>query len=193
MARRPTTADVAREAGVSLTTVDRALNGRVKVREETIRKISEAAHRIGYHGRGLIETRLLDQTVPHKKLGIVLVKRTQEFYQNFECELAAAVAARSDIRGEVVVRYVSSQAPEEFAKVMMELGEKVDALACVAINHQKLSDAVQKLQDRGVPVFALLNDMAQGIRKTYLGLNNMKVGRTAAWTLTKTVQRPGKL
>ena len=43
--RRPTIADLAREAGVSLATADRVLNGRMKVREETARKVSEAAER----------------------------------------------------------------------------------------------------------------------------------------------------
>ena len=51
MARRPTVRDVAREAGVSVTTVDRALNDRLKVREETLRKIAEAARPVGHHGR----------------------------------------------------------------------------------------------------------------------------------------------
>jgi len=44
-----------------------------------------------------------------------------------------------------------------------------------------------------VPVFSVLNDFAQGIRKNYLGLNNMKVGRLAAWMITNTVRDPGKL
>ncbi len=192
MANRPTTKDVAREAGVSVTTVDRALNGRLKVREETLRKIAEAAHRVGYHGRGLIEHRL-GQTAPRKRLGVVLVKRGQEFYQNFARELELAMAARSDIRGEVVIRFAASQSPDDFAKEMLALGENVDALACVAVNHQKLDAVVQTLRERGVPVFSLLNDMAQGIRKTYLGLNNMKIGRVAAWMLTGHNRSPGKL
>lgn len=192
MANRPTTKDVARAAGVSQTTVDRALNGRARVREETLRKIAEAAHRIGYHGRGLLDQRL-DMTVPHRTLGIVLVKRAQEFYQNFAKEAEKAMAERHDIRGEVIVRFAASQSPEDFASEIMGLADKVDALACVAVNHQKLDEAVQTLKDRGIPVFTLLNDTAQGIRKSYLGLNNMKVGRTAAWMLTRTIRRPGKL
>ena len=42
--------DVAREArAVSIATVDRVLNGRERVREETARRVYEAARRIGYH------------------------------------------------------------------------------------------------------------------------------------------------
>ncbi|MAQ82388.1 MAG: LacI family transcriptional regulator [Maritimibacter sp.] len=192
MAKRATVADVAKAAGVSVTTVDRALNGRMRVREETLRKIAEAAHRVGYHGRGLIAHRL-NGLLPHVTLGVVLVKGGQAFYRNFAQELEQAMTARPDIRGAVRISYVASQSPDDFAAAIQSLGEEVDALACVAINHQKLTAAVQDLKDRGVPVFALLNDMAQGVRTAYLGLNNMKVGRNAAWMLTRVAAGPGKL
>ncbi|MDB9801494.1 substrate-binding domain-containing protein, partial [bacterium] len=52
---------------------------------------------------------------------------------------------------------------------------------------------VQTLKDDGVNVIAMLNDFAQGIRSTYLGTNNVKIGRLAAWMITKTVHEPGKL
>lgn len=51
MARRPTSADVATEAGVSRTTVSFVLNGRqdVKIPAETRRRVLDAAERLGYH------------------------------------------------------------------------------------------------------------------------------------------------
>ncbi|MDV4166790.1 LacI family DNA-binding transcriptional regulator [Rhodovulum sp. FJ3] len=192
MANRPTIKDVARAAGVSVTTVDRAINGRLTVREETLRKIAEAAHRVGYHGKGVLNHKL-DASVPKRRLGLVLVKRRQEFYRNFAREIELAMAARRDFRGEVVIRFAASQSPDDFAHEIRTLGAEVDALACVAVNHRKVDEAVSELQDNGVPVFALLNDTAQGIRKTYLGLNNMKVGRSAAWFMTRISRTPGKL
>lgn len=192
MANRPTVRDVAREAGVSITTVDRALNNRVKVREETLRKIAEAAHRLGYHARGLID-RQLEPALPEIRLGFVLLKRTQAFYQDFARTLEMAVAARSDIRGSVTIRFATSQSPDEFARLMLDLGPRCDALAAVAVNHHKVDQAVADLKDKGVPVFALLNDFAQGIRRNYLGMNNLKVGRQAAWMVTRTASQPGPL
>ena len=49
------------------------------------------------------------------------------------------------------------------------------------------------MKDAGVPTFAVLNDFAQGIRENYLGLNNMQVGRTAAWMMARVPKTPGKL
>ncbi|MGI3186855.1 LacI family DNA-binding transcriptional regulator [Nioella aestuarii] len=192
MAKRSTVKDVAREAGVSVSTVDRALNGRMKVREETLRKIAEAAHKVGYHARGLIEHRMAPDR-PKMRLGFVLLKPSQAFYQLFSKEIEKAVAARTDIEGQAVIRYAKSQAPEEFASLMESLGRRVDALACVAVNHQSLNRVVQDLQAKGVPVFSLLNDFAQGIRRYYVGSNNVKVGRVAAWMISRSVKQPGKL
>ena len=45
--KRPTITDVAKAAGVSVATVDRVLNGRLPVREETSRRVFEAAEKIG--------------------------------------------------------------------------------------------------------------------------------------------------
>src|SRR6056297_686851 len=98
MARRATIRDVAREARVSVATVDRALNGRAKVRDETLRKISEAAGRVGYHARGLIAHRL-DASMPELRLGMILLKEKQPFYRAFQREIEAAVAGRNDLRG----------------------------------------------------------------------------------------------
>lgn len=192
MARRPTVKDVAKAASVSVSTVDRALNGRVTVREDTIRKIAAAAHRIGYHGKGLINSRLVE-VVPERRFGFILLKEKQEFYKNFRQEIERAVAARSDIRGHAVIRFAQSQSPQEFAGLLRELGDKVDAIGAIAVNHRTLDQVVQDLRDKGVPTFSMLNDFAQGIRRNYLGLNNIKIGRQAAWTITRTCSKPGKL
>jgi LacI family transcriptional regulator len=52
--KRPTSADVATEAGVSRTTVSFVLNGRTDVRipDDTRRRVLDAAERLGYHPHG---------------------------------------------------------------------------------------------------------------------------------------------
>jgi LacI family transcriptional regulator len=192
VANRTTLKDVAREAGLSVTTVDRAINGRGNVRPETLKKIAEAARRVDYYGRRLFDERI-DETVPKVRFGFILLKQAQEFYRNFAREIEAAVAARTDVRGEVDIRFSTSQSPAEFTKLLEALGRRCDVIAGAAVNDQKLDRTVLALKERGIPVFSLLNDFAQGIRKSYVGLNNMKIGRLAAWMITKTIPEPGKL
>jgi len=192
MARRKPIADVAAEAGVSTATVDRVLNGREAVRETTARKVYEAAQKIGYHAAPLIGQRVQTR-LPSMRLGFILHKEKQAFYQNFASQIGAAVRGAQNIRGDFAIEFAASQSPADFAVLMRGMKGRVDALAMTAVTHHEITEAVQELKEAGIPCFALLNDFAQGVRQTYVGLNNLKVGRIAASMLVTAIHRPGKI
>ncbi|WP_435256843.1 LacI family DNA-binding transcriptional regulator [Thioclava sp. FR2] len=192
MAKRPTIHDVARAAGVSSATVDRVLNAREKVREDTAQKVYEAARKIGYHAAPLIGQRVQAE-LPRLRLGVVLHKERQSFYQAFKAELERSIATAIGVRASVVIEFSASQAPSEFAALMEGLAGRVDVVAATAVTHPEVTDAVIRLNAQGIPCFALLNDFAQGIRQNYLGLNNIKVGRIAAHMIAQTSRQQGKI
>jgi LacI family transcriptional regulator len=70
---------------------------------------------------------------------------------------------------------------------------RVDAVAATAVTHPEVTEAVLRMNARGIPCFALLNDFAQGVRQNYLGLNNMKIGRIAAHLIATTTHQSGKI
>ncbi|TNC69142.1 LacI family DNA-binding transcriptional regulator [Rubellimicrobium roseum] len=192
MARRPTIQDVAKAAGVSQATVDRVLNGRENVREETARRVYEAARRIGYHATPLIAQRLQAE-IPVLRMGVVLHKEKQAFYQAFAAELEAAARRATGVRVRLVLEFAASQAPSDFATLMLGMRGRADAVAASAVTHPDVTDAVTSLKSAGIPCFALLNDFAPGVRQSYLGLNNLKVGRIAASMIGLAAHRPGKV
>jgi LacI family transcriptional regulator len=192
MAQRPTINDLAAAAGVSVATVDRVLNGRLKVRESTALRVYDAAREIGYHAASLIGQRI-QSDLPVMRFGFVLHKERQAFYQAFTAEIKAAVQAAPGIRGEAIIEYAASQSPSDFTKQMLGLRGRVDAIAATAVTHHEVTEAVEQLKHEGIPCFALLNDFAQGIRQNYVGLNNLKVGRIAAAMMATAIHRPGKL
>lgn len=192
MAGRPTIHDVAREAGVSTATVDRVLNARTHVREETALRVYEAARVVGYHAAALIGQRVQPE-LPRLRLGVVLHKERQAFYQNFRAELERAAQQAPNVRASVQVAFATSQAPSDFIALMDQLAGQCDVLAASAVTHPDVTDAVARLNSRGIGCFALLNDFGQGVRQNYLGLNNLKVGRIAAHMIAKTARGPGKV
>ena len=192
MANRPTIADLAREAKVSVATVDRVLNGRHPVREETARRVYEAANAIGYHAAGLIRQRI-QQDLPHYRLGFVLQKPRQFYYQSFARELEQAANAAPGMHIDVHIDFTESQAAADVIAKLKEVAARAQAVAMVAPDHPMLTAAVQDLKDRGIPVFSLLSDFAPGAREGYLGLNNRKAGRTAGWVIAKAARKPGKV
>ncbi|WP_284162880.1 LacI family DNA-binding transcriptional regulator [Frigidibacter sp. SD6-1] len=192
MAKRPTIQDLAAASGVSAATVDRVLNGRLKVREETARRVYEAARAIGYHAAPLLAQRL-QPDLPRVRFGFVLHKERQAFYQAFHQQIQKAVEQATGVRGEVIIQYAASQAPGDFAKLMAGMKGRADVVGATAVTHHEVTAAVEELTQAGIPCFALLNDFAQGVRQNYVGLNNLRVGRIAASMLATAVHRPGKL
>ena len=83
--------DLAREAGVSVATVDRVLNRGCRSREDTALRVVAAAEAIGYHATGLLKQRLTE--VPPCTMGFLLQKRADDFYQALANELLNATKA----------------------------------------------------------------------------------------------------
>jgi len=192
VARRPTIRDLADTAGVSVATVDRVLNGRHPVRSETARRVYDAATELGYHAAGLIRQRLA-QDLPQVRLGFVLLRQRQAFYQAFEREIRAAVAAAPGVRASAIVDFLPTQTPGDAVEALLGMGRRAQAVAMVAPDHPSVTAAVQELRDRGIPVFALLTDFASGVGAGYVGLDNRKAGRTAGWMIAQAAPGPGKV
>lgn len=192
MSRRPTLHDVAKEAGVSIATVNRVVSGAEGVREETARRVAEAASRVGYHARVLIEKNAR-VVLPVVRLGVVLHKEKQEFYRNFASALEHAANHFSQANLRLDLHFSTSQAPRDVATDLLGMIGKVDVVAATAVNHHQITEAVTEMRAAGVPVYALLSDFAQGVRESYFGLNNLKAGRGAARMLEAICNRKGKI
>lgn len=192
MASRPTIADLAKAANVSVATVDRVLNGRHKVREDTARRVYDAANAIGFHAVSLLRQRLYEG-LPTYRLGFVLQKPEQYFYQAFAREIESAVQASQGMRGIVQIEFSNSQTPSELAAKLREVGGRNQAVAMASPDYPAMTAAVEELKAKGIPVFSLLSDFASGVREGYVGLNNRKAGRTAAWMIARMATRPGKV
>lgn len=190
--RRPTISDLARSSGVSVATVDRVLNGRHKVREETARRVYDAAQSIGYHAVGLIRQRVFED-LPRYQLAFLLQKPTQSFYQAFAREIELAAAACTTARLQVQIDYPAASTPAAIIEKLRSLTARNQAVAMVAPDYPAVTAAVEELKQKGIAVFTVLSDFAEGVRAGYLGLDNRKVGRSAAWTIARTARKPGKV
>ncbi|MGO9768879.1 MAG: LacI family DNA-binding transcriptional regulator [Roseiarcus sp.] len=191
MGKRPTLADLARAAGVSVATVDRVLNGRHRVREPTAERVLGAAEAIGFHGAPLIKRRVrLD--APTLTFGFLLQK-PDAFYRRLGADLEAATARLADVRGKAIVEYVSELSPATIAERLLRMGEAARAIGVVSVDHPHVSEAIVRLRARDVPTFAMLSDLTAEARAGYVGRDNRKEGRTAAWIVARAAARPGKI
>jgi LacI family transcriptional regulator len=192
MVSRATITDIAVTAGVSVATVDRVLNARLPVREETAKRVYEAAQKLGYHATSLIRQRLISD-LPEVTLGFILQRKDQYFYRQLGAMLKAAVENAPMIKGRALIEFVDEQTPGHVVDALEAMAKRAGAIALTSLDHHSVTTSIQGLKARGIPVFSMLSDFAQGTRESYIGLNNRKVGRTAAWLIWKTAPKPGKV
>ena len=174
MVSRPTINDLAKQAGVSVATVDRVLNRRLPVREDTAIRVVQAAETIGYHATGLLKRRLTE--IPQRRFGFLLQKR-DAFYLNFGKNLGDATKQASYIEGKPLVEYVDELVPSIIAARIREMALRVDALAVVAVNHPLVIEAVEAIIATGKPVFTLLSDISTTVKTGHIGLSrDLQIG-----------------
>lgn len=190
--RRPTIPAIAQAAGVSVATVDRVLNGRSPVRAETANKVHQAAVSIGYHGSNTIRQRILADK-PMLRVGVVLQKPNHSFYREFIEAFERQAQSIVTRRVQLVMNHTQSTDPAELAEVLEGMVGRVNAIAATGVDHHRITAAVSLLKAADIPVFSLLSDFAQGVRESYFGTNNLKIGRQAGWCISKICKRPGKV
>src|ERR1700722_9328742 len=189
---RPTINDLAEAAGLSVSTVNRVIGGGNRVRPATMQRVRDAAQSIGFYGLGAIEGRIIAAR-PKYRFGMLLQQSNRTFYQMLGQALKEAGARIPDCEIDVKVEFMEELTPQSIAARMLKLGESCDAIGVVAAVHPLVTQAIDSLQRGGVPVFALISQLAATGDVHYVGLDNWKVGRTAAWAIHNICKTPGKL
>ncbi len=175
---RPTVNDIAREAGVSLATVDRVLNDRPGVRAKTIQAVQEAIARIGYV-RDVAAANLARQR--DYRLAFVVPDTDSQFTGTLLDALAEAGRLSVGARTELILRRFPAEDPHALAHLLADLPEAgVAGVAVMAPETPVLRDAIRDLRQRGVAVVALVSDLPNTEREHFVGIDNRAAGRSAA-------------
>ncbi|MFO1046948.1 MAG: LacI family DNA-binding transcriptional regulator [Geminicoccaceae bacterium] len=189
---RPTIADLAKAAGVSVSTVNRILGGSGSVRLGTIQRVRDAAAEIGYFGLNVIDARK-KESMPRYRLGFLLQQSSRELYQLFGRKIQEAARTWREAEIEAAIEFVDELEPENIASRLMALGDRCDAVAVIAADHPLVGQAIQALKARNKPVVAYITDQSAPERAGYVGTDNWKLGRTAAWFIASMTSRPGRV
>jgi len=189
--RRATIADVAGRAGVSIATVNRVLAGHPGVRPETATLVLESAEAVGFYGAPAIRQRLKVEA-PVRDFGFVLQQKSMPFFAGLAAALVEETAALTDVRGRSHVDFSDDLDPATTSRRLEALGGACDAVALMSADHPVLTRTVTSLADRGVPVFAIVSDLSAAALAGYVGADERRMGRTAAW-LTTRIARSGEL
>lgn len=195
--KKTTLTDIAREAGVGVATVDRVLNRRAPVRAETENRVVQAATRLGYRfSPEFLADAAADGTSGSGgalRIGVILLSRDYSFYDTFARSLEKQASPHCQPGTRVEFVFHDIHAVEAAAASIDEMSNRVNTLVLIALDNALVRRAVQKAAKKGVKVFTLLSDLSPCDHTGYIGLDNRKAGRTAAWIVQRLSGPPGKV
>jgi len=183
--------DIARQAGVSLATVDRVLHNRPGVRPDTIRRVRAAVERNAFQphvaaaelSRGRI-----------RRFAFVMPSGPNLFMQQIQSylgEMSGWLSARR-LAVEMVATDVFD--PAVLASTLEALAGDFDGVAVVALDHPSVRAAINDLVNGGTKVVTLVSDVPSSRRHHYVGIDNIAAGRTAGALVGRLVGvRQGKI
>ncbi|MFN3641814.1 MAG: LacI family DNA-binding transcriptional regulator [Gemmobacter sp.] len=188
---RPTVHDIAREAGVSLATVDRVLNARSGVRAATIARVQDAIRRLGYI-RDTSAANLARQR--QYSFAVVLPEGPSQFVEAIRSALREAYAAQIADRAVLRVLSVPAHDPHAIVRTLQTLdAQRPDGIALMVPETPQVRDAVARLKQGGTPVVALASDLPSSARDFFVGIDSLAAGRTSALLMGKFARNSGDI
>jgi LacI family transcriptional regulator len=174
---RVTIEDVALEAGLSVATVDRVLNGRAAVRPQTALRVEKAIRQLNYQPDRLAARLAKGQEY---RFCFVLPEGNNGFMIGLGEEVRAIAAHLASERVHIDLRLTDVFDAATLASTLDSIGDIYEGVAVVALDHPRVREAINGLVERGVAVVTLVSDVPSSKRVHYAGIDNSSAGRTAA-------------
>ncbi|MBR0790766.1 LacI family DNA-binding transcriptional regulator [Bradyrhizobium manausense] len=183
--------DIAREAGVSLATVDRVLHNRPGVRPDTVRRVQEIIARNAFQPHVAAAELARGRA---RRFAFVMPTGANPFMQQIEAYLGEMSAWLSARRLSVELVNTDVFDPSVLAASLEALSGSYDGIAVVALDHPGVRAAINDLVDAGTKVVTLVSDVPSSRRQHYVGIDNIAAGRTAGALVGRLVgQKSGKI
>ncbi len=178
---RPTVHDIAKNAGVSLATVDRVLNRRPGVRPATVERVREVIHEIGYI-RDVAAANLARQR--NYQFVFVIPDLTSAFFTQLNGVISEAITRSLVDRTDISIVRVPANDPHALVAELEKLDSKsLNGIAIMAPETPQIRDAIKRLKDQGVSVIGIISDLPNSDVDQFVGINNIAAGRTAGLLL----------
>ena len=185
-----TVQQIADATGVSRGTVDRALNNRGRVDPEVAERIRRTAEEMGY----VKKPRKTNGKSKSCRIGIVTQLAGASFMREINRGIREAAEELRDRDVEVLVRESLSVDEKEQVDAIEELRkEGIDGLAVMPVDAESVREKINELIDDGIPVVTFNSDIVGTRRRCFVGMDNVKSGRTAAGLMKMLTGGQGKV
>jgi LacI family transcriptional regulator len=172
IARKPTMTDVAREAGVSLSTVDRVLNGRGGV------DTGKASRIVGVARRLKLDRSLAQRPSRALRVAVLIQPPTNPFHWELRQGIDVASKLYADLNLQFLVHHVDPNQPAKIAALIQSQTARCNGLIVTVPDHPLVAAALREASAQ-IPVVTLADDVADSGRAAYVGPDDQRAGRIA--------------
>ncbi len=170
--------EIAQLAGVSRGTVDRVLNNRGSVNENTANKVLEIARALNYKPN-LAGIRLAAQK-KNIKLGVIICPSSNPFFERILKNITQKSEELSCYNCSITVKQVAFDATMQYDAINALLKEGIHGLAICPVNTTLIHNKIEELSDMGIPVVTYNTDLENSSRIAYVGSDYFRCGETIA-------------
>jgi len=168
--------DVAREAGVSVNTVSRALSGKPDVSPNTRARILKIAERLGYRPNRLARGLRSNKTFT---IGVVVTDIANPF---FGALVKGVEEAARKSNYSIILQDTDEDYEREKEAIQVMLAERVDGLLITPV--QTKTETIEELKEAGLP-FVLLGRYFDDLETDYVVTDDVQGGYLATEHLIK--------
>lgn len=184
---RVTVKDIAKKAGVSIGTVDRALNNRADINPATREKVLAVADALGYRPN-LIAKTLSAKRAP-VRIAVVTFPGNDDFFGQIHDGVRAAEKELEPYGVKIDLFEMKSLRPAEQIRILNQIDPAAcSGLAVSPVDHPGVRDALCRLRKRGLPVITLNTDLDGIDRLGFVGQDLRASGRIAAQLCARTLR-----
>lgn len=174
---RPTTKDLAKEAGVSRATVDRVLNGRDGVKQKTVDRVNEAIAKLGFVRN--IQAANLAKSQKYRFV-FALPRSGDQFLDEIIRHIEEAGSTFAEDLVWCEVHQIDENDPHSITAFLEEISPAdTSGVAIMAPESPQVRDAIYRLERKGVATLPFISDQTTS-KDHWVGMNNHSAGATAA-------------
>lgn len=177
MIKRPTIVDIAKQLGVSVATVHRALRDSPSVTPATKRRVREVAKEIGY------QPNLAARALSSKssiRISVNTLKGTTSFWDEVRAGVNDEIANLDIKNVDINYRTHSHVIDDELAAFESALSDHVEGIITFPSDPRKLAPLLAKAEEANIPVVCIATDAPESGRIAVVSVNTEVSGALAA-------------
>lgn len=181
---------IAERLDVSTGTVDRALNNRGRINEETKRKILSVAKELGYKPNNLARALVLNKTI---NIAAIFPKKPKYFVEKFVHGMLEAQSELTDYGVKVHFLHTDSMNPLEQEIILKNLDKENYNGIILDAGGDILRPYVDDLLDSNIPLITFDSDLNGSKRLFFIGQDSKKAGKIAGELMGEFLNGIGKV